>query len=304
MITLRQIRSVVAVAEEGSFTKAAARENATQSGVSQHVAAVEAALGVTLFERSREQIRPTPAGAQYYVRALEVLRGLETAAGEARVLAGGVAGRVRAGLMPAFTRVALPPALESFSAAHPAVSVEVIEGYSGQLTDMVRRDDLDFALVPAGAGGSGLTVRHLMASREMLVSGPSRGLDHGADVRLADLGPLHMILPSAANVRRARLESYFETHGVTLGRVLEMDTMLGTLGLVARSDWVTVLPALICAADAAGAQRRLHQITGPDLWSDFVVIEPARRPMPPQAALFLEALRQPLAGLGEVAFAP
>ena len=51
MVTLRQIRSVIAVFEEGSFTRAADRENATQSGVSQHVAAVEAALGVTLFDR-------------------------------------------------------------------------------------------------------------------------------------------------------------------------------------------------------------------------------------------------------------
>ena len=52
MITLRQIQSVVAVVEEQSFTRAATRENATQSGISQHVKAVEASLGVTLFDRS------------------------------------------------------------------------------------------------------------------------------------------------------------------------------------------------------------------------------------------------------------
>jgi LysR family nitrogen assimilation transcriptional regulator len=51
-IPLRQIRAVIAVCEEGSFTRAAERENATQSGISQHVAAVERTLGVQLFERS------------------------------------------------------------------------------------------------------------------------------------------------------------------------------------------------------------------------------------------------------------
>ncbi len=51
-VALRQIRAVIAVCEEGSFTRAALRENATQSGISQHVAAVERALGVKLFERS------------------------------------------------------------------------------------------------------------------------------------------------------------------------------------------------------------------------------------------------------------
>ena len=50
-VALRQIRAVIAVCEEGSFTRAAARENATQSGISQHIAAAERTLGVRLFER-------------------------------------------------------------------------------------------------------------------------------------------------------------------------------------------------------------------------------------------------------------
>ncbi len=51
-IALRQIRAIIAVCEEGSFTRAAVRENATQSGISQNVAAVERTLGVKLFDRS------------------------------------------------------------------------------------------------------------------------------------------------------------------------------------------------------------------------------------------------------------
>jgi LysR family nitrogen assimilation transcriptional regulator len=65
-IPLRQIRAVIAVCEEGSFTRAAERENATQSGISQHVAAVERTLGVQLFERSTGSVTPTPAGLRYY----------------------------------------------------------------------------------------------------------------------------------------------------------------------------------------------------------------------------------------------
>ena len=51
-IALRQVRAIIAACEEGSFTRAAARENATQSGISQHVATIERTLGVKLFERS------------------------------------------------------------------------------------------------------------------------------------------------------------------------------------------------------------------------------------------------------------
>src|ERR1043166_8531728 len=83
-VSLRQIRAVVAVCEEGSFTRAAARENATQSGISQHIAALERALGVRLFERSTAGVRATPAGLRYYRRCIEALGTLKTGTEEMR----------------------------------------------------------------------------------------------------------------------------------------------------------------------------------------------------------------------------
>src|SRR3974390_539185 len=83
-IGLRQVRAVIAVCEEGSFTRAAERENATQSGISQHVGAVERALKVKLFERASTGVVPTPAGLRYYRRCVEAVGMLDTAGGEAR----------------------------------------------------------------------------------------------------------------------------------------------------------------------------------------------------------------------------
>src|SRR4051794_41847017 len=85
-IPLRQIRAIIAVCEEGSFTRAAERENATQSGISQHVAAAEQALGVKLFERTPNGVTPTPAGLRYYRRCVEAGGTLDQAADEARSL--------------------------------------------------------------------------------------------------------------------------------------------------------------------------------------------------------------------------
>ena len=93
-IPLRQIRAVIAVCEEGSFTRAAQRENATQSGISQHVAAVERTLKVKLFERTTGGVTPTPAGLRYYKRCVEAVGTLEHAAEEARSLAGEVTGEL------------------------------------------------------------------------------------------------------------------------------------------------------------------------------------------------------------------
>ena len=70
-IPLRQIRAVIAVCEEGSFTRAAQRENATQSGISQHVAAVERTLKVKLFDRTSGGGHPDPGRPA----VLQALRG-------------------------------------------------------------------------------------------------------------------------------------------------------------------------------------------------------------------------------------
>src|SRR5512138_912209 len=145
-IPLRQIRAVIAVCEEGSFTRAASREHATQSGISQQVAAVERELGVKLFERSPTGVVPSPAGLRYYKRCVEAVGLIETASEEARALAGHVTGDLRIGLMPTFTRAVLAPVLEDFVPRFPDVRLHSVEGYSVLLSDMVLGHELDFAI--------------------------------------------------------------------------------------------------------------------------------------------------------------
>ena len=70
--TLRDIRLFVAAYEERSFTGAATRENATQSGVSQHIRKLEESFGVDLFSRDKGRVAPTPAGDGYYRRCIDV----------------------------------------------------------------------------------------------------------------------------------------------------------------------------------------------------------------------------------------
>jgi LysR family tcuABC transcriptional regulator len=289
-IALRQIRAIIAVCEEGSFTAAAARENATQSGISQHVAAVERLLGVKLFERSARGVTPTPAGQRYYRHCIEAVGQIAKANAEVSAFAARVSGDLRIGLIPTLTRAALAPAVENFVARYPDVRLHIIEGYSGALTDMVQNGELDFAAVPAAEGRVGLKTRLIARDREMLVSNVSRGLKPFTPVRLKECGPLKIILPGRANVRRRNIEVYFETHGIEIESIIEMDAMIGTLQLVLRSDWVAILSGLICVADIERPLGRvISPIDDPPLIAEFVVISPARRMLSPQAQLFLEA---------------
>ena len=293
-ISLRQIRAVIAVCEERSFTRAAARENATQSGISQHIAAVERTLGVVLFERSTAGVTPTAAGTRYYRRCVDAVGALEAAGEEMRTLAGRVSGPLRVGLMPTFTRAALAPALKDYVRQHPDVTLRIVEGYSGLLTAMVLAEELDFAVVPGFEGRTGLKSRLLARDREMLLSGKARGLKPLKAVRLASFSPLKLVMPGLQNVRRRNLDTYFQTNGITVAELIEMDAMTGTLEFVAASDWVTVLPSLICVNDIAAGDIIVSPID-PPLHAEFIVIEPARRMLSVQARLFLERLEAEVA---------
>src|SRR5438105_15934756 len=103
-VALRQVRAVIAVCEEGSFTRAAGRENATQSGISQHVAAAERTLGVKLFERSAAGVKPTPAARRVYKRCIEAGGELANPGEAVRGVSPRGRGARRRGLIPRRTR--------------------------------------------------------------------------------------------------------------------------------------------------------------------------------------------------------
>src|SRR3954469_18414045 len=290
MISLRQLRSFVAVYEEGSFTAAAVREGATQSGMSHHVGQLEGELGVLLFERSGREVAPTRAGDLYYAECIAVLQRLEVA--RQRVVDQRLNGVIRVGLMPSFTRALLAPVLDRFLAAAPAAQISVIEAYSGVLTEMVRRGELDFAGVPAFAGADGIVHRPLLRDRETLVRARQRGRRARPSVRLSELGPLKVVVPGLQNTRRGNIETYFATNGIAVAQRLELDAMMGTLQFVAASDWVAILPFVMMAADLDNDRFEIMPLEDPPFHAEFVLIEPARTVMSPTAALFAQLLRE------------
>jgi LysR family nitrogen assimilation transcriptional regulator len=287
----RDIRIFVAAHEERSFTKAAVRENATQSGVSQHIRKLEERYGVRLFSRAGSGVVPTPAGDEYYRHCLDVLRACQAAAASLQRYGRGLEGEIVVGLMPTMTRSALAPTLARFIDQHPNVVVRIVEAYSAVLTQQVRAGELAFAVVPASPEGVGLRSRHFARTPEVLVSRADSHLQHLAPVRLATLGALKMVLPAPQNARRVSLEAYFAANGVHVERLLELDAMFGTLDFVATSDWVTVLPGVMMTTDMQGGRFTVNPLADPPLALDLVLIESSSHLMSPAAEAFLNVLQ-------------
>eukprot|EP01037_Dinobryon_pediforme_P005445 gene5445-5500_t len=220
-----EIRLFAAAYEERSFTAAARRENATQSGVSQHIRKLEDRFGARLFERHPGALTPTPVGHEFYRSCIDILRAHATAATAMRDFNQSLEGEITVGLMPSMTRCAAAPALARFTAQHPNVSVRIVEAYSAVLTDRTRAGALAFAIVPAAPVTAGLRARHFARTPEILVAASARGLKHRAPIRLASLGPIKLVLPGIQNARRQSLDSYLATHAIPATRTLELDTI-------------------------------------------------------------------------------
>lgn len=287
---IQQIRYFVSVYQEGSFSAAAQRENATQSGISTHIRDLEHRVGAPLFDRGPNGVTPTPVGDRFYAHALSVMRALSDLEAEIGALAQDVTGSVRVGLMPSFTRAALAPALTQFTRAYPRVEIAVVEAYSAALTDMVARAQIDFAIVPEARSPPQIEVQPLARDAEFLVTRPGMDRPHLSPVDLAALGPLELVLPGPANARRASIEGALAACGATVARRLELDAMMGTLDLVARSNFVTILPGVLVAPDRDGHVRSLHPIAAPALDVGYMLIRPAVRSLSQAADLFAQAL--------------
>lgn len=293
--SLRDMSIFVAAYEERSFTAAAQRENATQSGVSQHMRNLEHMLGVQLFLRERGGVTPTPAAASFYRNCLQVLRVHAMARADIARFAKSETGEIRIGLMPTITSRVLAPALATFIAQSPNVNVCITEGYSASLTQMVQAGELDCAIVPHGATATGIRSRFFVRTAETMVSRADGRLTHLMPLRLGDLGPLKMVLPGATNIRRHTIESYCNANDVTIAQIVELDAMLGTLNFVAQTDWISILPAIMMSDDdgqpGGGRALTVNPITGPDMHIDLMMIEPIRSPLCKPAARFVDLLQ-------------
>lgn len=287
--TILDMRLFVAAFEETSFTGAAVREGATQSGVSHHIAKLEKRLGVLLFTREKKGISPTPAAEAYYRKCIEILRMCESAHRAIGDFTHGLDGQLFVGLMPTMTRCILAPALATFIELHPNVSVRIIEGYSGLLTRQVAAGELEFAIVPASSEMSNVRSRPFARIPEALVSRKGTADDQARSANLAAFDSLNLVVPGKDNARRHLLERYLTSNQVRVHRMIELDAMVGTLSFVAQTDWKAVLPAIMMN-DPKDPMTFDMRLVDPPLTLELVVIEAARRPMSQSAEALLELL--------------
>ncbi len=192
---VRHLAAVLAIAEERSFSRAAARLGYTQSAVSQQVHALEKRLGVAVFDRAAgpRPVELTQAGEILVQHARAVLSELRMASQNVRAVRDGMLGRVRVGTVQSVGTKVLPRIIERFHAAHPDVEVELTESceYS-LLADAVRRGELDLSFV-VSSGDDSLDVVPLFSDPYVFVCAAASPFAGRDQLGLADIAELPLV---------------------------------------------------------------------------------------------------------------
>ncbi|MDO5661605.1 MAG: LysR family transcriptional regulator [Brachybacterium sp.] len=249
---LQQMRYVVAVAEERSFTRAAARCFVVQSALSHQVKALELELGAALFARTSRRVELTEAGARFLPAARAALQAAEHARHEVAAATGVLQGTLAIGLIPTVTALELPSVLRRFHQAHPAVQITMDIRSSADLESAIHEGSIDVGLLglPEGREPRGVASRALLS--EPLVAVLPHGHPHaGASaLRSSDLADEVFADFRRGTPGREQTDLAFSAAGVTERTVaFEAPSPALLLALVREGLALCVLPPGVVEAD-------------------------------------------------------
>jgi DNA-binding transcriptional LysR family regulator len=244
LMDLRQLSYFVAVAEEGQFTRAAARVSVAQPAVSAQIRRLERELGEPLFHRDKRLVRPTAAGAALLPHARAALAAAERGRDTIASLRGMLRGRLRVGIAgPVDHRLA--EALGDFHRAHPAVEITVTHEQNAPLLEALANGDFDAAVVGIGAQPLPPQVRAHVVATEPLVLAVRHGdpLSRRRSVTLAQLRERPMITLVRGSGLRTVLESACREAGIVPRIAAEAGDLSSLVELAAEGLGVAVLPS-------------------------------------------------------------
>jgi LysR family carnitine catabolism transcriptional activator len=291
---LRQLAYVVAVVDEGGFTRAAAAMYVAQPSLSQAVRALEAELGVELFHRLPRGVTLTPAGEALIEPARQALRDADTARAAVAQVAGLDAGHLDLVSLPT---LAVHPAAEligRFRRAHPHVTVRLVEPEDADaVAERVRSGSSEIGFTELPLADDDLEARRYDA-QEFVALVPAAldpEIGSGATISIRTLARQPVITTPKGTSTRRQLDDAFAGVGLEANVAVETDHREAIGPLVQAGAGVAILPRAL--ADRVSSPEVVIREIRPRIVREIGLVH-RRGPLSPAAHRFVTlALDQP-----------
>ncbi len=298
---LPHLGTFAAAAELLNFTKAAKALGLTQAAVSQHVHALERALGKSLFDRRGGRVALTGAGKTLHAYARRILdlhsKAREAVTGEAAPVAGEL--MLAASSVPG--EHLLPALLAEFAGKYPHVRVHATVRDSEAVIEQVGRGEASVGLVGRKVDDPNLEFRFLAGDRIVLVVPPGHPLAGEKTVAVDRLAAHPLILRESGSGLRHSFEAALARAGRSLSELrvaLELGSNEAIQGAVLRGVGVAVLSTLAVRKEVAAGRLVALEIEGLCCDREMFVVTDRRRVLPAPARLFVHLVEaNPVPGL-------
>jgi len=293
---LRQLRSLVTIADEGQFTRAAERLGIAQSSLSTQIRLLEQELGLTLFDRTTRRVSVTDAGESLIATARSVLAEVDDATAELQRHRGLLGGRVAIGVTQTPGPVDVVALLAGFHRKHPAIELAVREDLSVNLATELREDRVDIGILTIVAPDDcrGLEVRPLAVERLVAVLPADHPLATEQQIGIHELRDEDFVVsPPGATIRTAVLAAAAEA-GFEPRIVFESREVTRIRAFVAAGLGIAILPR--SDATSPGPQVAYVELVGEQFDHTLSLCWRDRRRHSPAARALLEHARSALDG--------
>jgi DNA-binding transcriptional LysR family regulator len=243
MMELSQLETFIAVAEERSFSRAAARLHRTQPAVSQVIRKLEQAVGETLFDRSARDGALTASGVllrDYALRLLALRREAASALGELKSLE-------RGHLQLAaneYTCLYLLPAIDAFRREFPHIDVTVQRMLASRIPDELNLRTFELGVISFRPDPAQIRTIAVYSDSIAFIVSPRHPLAGAQRVSIRDLGNENFIAHNVASPLRRKVIEAFQRHRTPLRMGIELPTIEAIKRFVAMGNGVALVPHL------------------------------------------------------------
>ncbi|NML30401.1 LysR family transcriptional regulator [Paraburkholderia antibiotica] len=253
---LRQLRYFVSVVEYGSMGRAAAELGVVTSALSQQISRLESELSTRLLQRTSSGVLPTDAGLAFWRQAQLALRHVDDAAHAAQHAR--LSGHVSVGMAPSTTGVLGLAFMRAMRERYPDVRLRMVESLSGHLAVMLNARQIDLAILFQSAGSQRFSATPLIDERLFAIaSADFDAMPATKKVRLAQIAPLPLILPSSPHGLRSLLTAAFASAKCEPNVVAEIDGLAMLMDAVGGGIGVTIQPGAALARRDPAAFRAI-----------------------------------------------